>query len=188
MTAFDAVKSTAGAASRETRLNFGVLLPHAAAAADVPVPLNAARVQLVVRFNQTQARSIEAFVRDDFRPVARLTVDGTDYLSEEETLTRECRFAVNTAAGFRDSFPIVIAGGLETDTLFDSTHNVCGRIVRERWPLHGNVSVEAKDSDGRVDLHISVANDSDVADGADRATALRTSFQSVALQVSAQNA
>jgi hypothetical protein len=188
MTAFDAVKSVAGGTSRETRLDFGVLLPHSSAAAEVPIQAGSApRVRVTVQFDQTQARSIEAFVRDDFLPVARLSIDGIDYLSDEETLSRECRIPVEAKDGLRASFPIAIPGGLETDTLFDASHNVRGRIVRERWPLHGSVTVETKNADGFISLAVRIANDSDHTDGADRATMLRTSLRSLALEVSIDN-
>jgi hypothetical protein len=183
MTAFDGVQSVAGGASRETRVEFGVLLPHASAAAEVPVP-SSGRVRIALQFEQTQARSIEAFVRDDFLPVARLTIDEIDYLSAEEPFSRECAFAIDEAEGQLERFPFAIPGGLEADTLFDSAHNVRGRVVRERWPLHGSIGVETHRSGGALAMQIRIANESDLTDGSDRAIALRTAFRSLSLHVS----
>lgn len=169
-------------------LDFGVLLPRSTAAADVKVQAcSGARVHVKARFSQLQARSIEAFVRDDFLPVARLTIDDSDYHCAEEAITRECDLAFDAFPAHREELPIAIAGGLEADTLFDSSHAVRGRIVRERWPLHGTVTIETVGSGSTLNLHITIANESDVLDGADRATTLRTSFSSLSLNVSAES-
>lgn len=168
---------------------FGVVLPRSSAVADVKIPSRTqARLHVRVRFLQIQARSIEAYVRDDFLPVARLTIDNADYLSSEESVGRECEFAFDAVPGRREEFPIAIAGGLETDTLFDDAHAVRGRVVRERWPLHGSVSIETTQIGDSLNVHAVIANDSDVADGADRAVEKRTSFLSLSLQTAVEGA
>jgi hypothetical protein len=168
---------------------FGVVLPRGSAAADVKIPSRTqARVHVTVRFLQIQARSIEAYVRDDFLPVARLTIDDADYLSSEESVGRECEFAFDAVPGRRMQFPIAISGGLETDTLFDGLHAVRGRVVRERWPLHGSVSIETTQIGDSLNVHTVIANESDVTDGADRAIEMRTSFLSLSLQTAVEGA
>ncbi len=168
-------------------LDFGVLLPRASAAADVKVQAcSGVRIHLKTRFLQVQARSIEAFVRDDFLPVARLTIDNADYLSAEETVARESEIAFDAVPAHREQVPIAICGGLETDTLFDSAHAVRGRVVRERWPLHGTMTIDTMQSGDSLCLHITITNESDVLDGADRATMLRTAFSGLSLNVSAE--
>jgi hypothetical protein len=97
---------------------------------------------------------------------------------------RECNFVFDAIPGHREQFAIAIPGGLETDTLFDKEHAVRGRIVRERWPLHGSLTVDTAKGGDALKLHITVANESDV-DAADLATTLRTSFLSLSLNVNA---
>jgi hypothetical protein len=170
-------------------MDFGVVMPRGSAAADVR--LHAApgvRVRMTARFRQTQARSIEAFVRDDFLPVARLTIDDTDYFSAEESVPREYSRTFDVVPGRREEFAIAIPGGLETDTLFDESHGVRGRRVCERWPLRGSVSIDSVRDGEYLDMHVGVSNQSDVLQRADRATALRTSFLSLSLEVSTEGA
>jgi hypothetical protein len=169
-------------------LEFGVLLPRGSAVADVQLPLRPkSRLHVTARFLQTQARSIEAYVRDDFIPVARLTIDDADYLSTEESVSRELDIAIDATPGRHERFPIAMPGGLETDTLFDSSHAVRGRVVRERWPLHGSVTIDTTQTGDSFNVHLEIANESDLTAGADRATAMRTAFLSLSLRLGVDN-
>lgn len=167
---------------REAHWDFGTIAPGAFSRAEALVnEAPSLHMNVTVQFVQLQAQSIEAFVSDDFIPVARLRIDGRDYLSSEELLPREYRFDLPSVACNTQRYPIAIAGGIETDTLFDAAHHVRGRVVHERWPLRGQVQIEEEQNSGVLRLRITLENQSDLRDGADRAVAMRTSFMSTQL-------
>lgn len=138
----------------------------------------AGRGRVAVCFSQVQARSIEAFVGDDFLPVARVTVDDADYISTEESVLQERRFEFDPQCQGSERFAIAVPGGLETDTIFDAAGNVRGRVVRERWPLHASAIVQSERIGDGIVLRVTLENESDVPAGADRAVAHRTSLVS----------
>lgn len=167
---------------REAHWDFGTIAPGAFSRAEALVnQAPSLHMNVTVQFVQLQAQSIEAFVSDDFIPVACLRIDGKEYLSSEEAVPREYRFELPAEAGEMQRFPISISGGIETDTIFDATRNVRGRVVHERWPLRGVVQVEEQQGGGVLRVRITLENQSDVRDGADRAVAMRTSFMSAQL-------
>ena len=167
---------------REAHWDFGTIAPGGSSRAEALVhEAPSLHMSIAVRFVQLQAQSIEAFVMDDFIPVARLTIDGTDYISSEELVPREYHFEIPAHIGATQRFAIAIAGGLETDTIFDAAQRVRGRVVHERWPLRGTVFVEEDRDSRNLHLRIVLENQSDVRDGADRAVAKRTSFVSTQL-------
>lgn len=167
---------------REAHWDFGTIAPGASSRAEALVnEAPSLHMNVTVHFVQLQAQSIEAFVMDDFVPVARLTIDGKDYLSTEERVPREYRFELPADAGTTQRFPIVISGGIETDTIFDAARRVRGRVVHERWPLHAVLLVEEERSSRSLCVRLMLENQSDLRDGADRAVAMRTSFMSTKL-------
>jgi hypothetical protein len=167
---------------REAHWDFGTIAPGAFSRAEALVnEAPSLHMNVTVQFVQLQAQSIEAFVSDDFIPVARLRIDGQNYLSSEEAVRREYRFEIPAGARDIQRYPIAIAGGIETDTIFDATHHVRGRVVHERWPLHGEVKIEEVHNSGVLRVRITLENQSDVREGADRAVAMRTSFMSTQL-------
>lgn len=184
MTAFDS-QTIAGAVSQELRWDCGVLFPGASTRTEVRIPAGTpGRARIVIRFSQVQARSIEAYVGDDFLPVARVTVDEADYVSTEESVLQERRFEFDARGEGSDVFPITIPGGLETDTIFDASGKVRGRIVRERWPLRASALVKRNRTRDGLLVRMTVSNDSDVISGADRAVAQRTSLISTNVALS----
>ena len=174
------------------RWQFGVVVPHAYEAyatgehgyqqteirfASEGTP----RIDVVVRFLHVQARTIEAWGGDMFRPVGELSVDGTRHLTFEETVEREIAVTYEPAVIARLTTPIAIAGGSEIEELRDAAGALAGRIVRTRWPLSGQIALELSavdDGPGIARLRIRLENDSAIVEAAERGMVLRTAFVS----------
>jgi hypothetical protein len=187
---------TASSGKNRVRWQFGVVVPEAYLSAgtgetaeqqtEVLVALRPGQadatsphVTVLLRFLQVEARRIEAFDPDAYIPVESLTVAGTRYLSFDEAVEREIAFAFDAAPGAATSIPIAIDGGSDEEPLRDES-GLRGRLVRERWPLSGVLSVACEavpDAPALRKVRIRVENRSRIVAG-ERAGALRTALVS----------
>jgi hypothetical protein len=193
---------TASSGKNRVRWQFGVIVPQAYAAAgtgetaeqqteiliegvpDVPV-----RLRILLRFLQVEARRAEAWTGETFEPVAQLVAGDTRYLTFDEGVEREIELSIDAAPALRQSVPIAVDGGIDHEVLYADDGEVRGRVVRERWPLSGIVTVECEAVDGAPalrKLRVRVENRSDVVAG-ERAGALRTAFVSAHVLLAAEN-
>lgn len=193
---------TASAPKNRVRWQFGVVVPRAYLAAgtgetaeqqtEVLVEPDAdatASVTVLLRFLHVEARRVEAFAGGAFAPVESLKVDGATYLSFDEAVEEELTATLAAAPGAERAVPIAFAGGTAEETLRDAAGTVRGRVVRERWPLRGTLTLRCDAAPGAEPLRklrVRVENDSDVVAG-ERSGALRTAFVSTHLLLAAEN-
>ncbi len=175
----------ASALKNQMRWQFGVVVPQASRDAgstenahqqtDVLVEGDSATLDVLVRFLHLQARQVEAYEDGRYVPVARLECDGTPYISFDETREHEvaCRIRLGTESCV--AMPIVAEASRETTELREGDV-VRGRIVRERWPLHGIVTITAEKLDGFSKVRTRTENHSQVVESPQRAGFLRTAF------------
>ena len=142
----------ASATKNQLRWQFGVLMPpvfadpdageHDTCVTQVLVePGDHTVLHLRARFLQVQARTVEV----GGQPVAEVDVDGTRWTSWDEAVEQEVDAVVRFAdliAG-DNTVPFGVAGDLTTEQLSDSV-----RLVRRRWPLHGELRLHADVLDG----------------------------------------
>ncbi len=187
---------TASSGKNRVRWQFGVVVPEAYVSAgtgetavqQTEVLLEAdalqdedtmPRVTALLRFLQVEARRIEALEGGAYVPVESLTVAGTKYVTFDEAVVRELALALDAAPGAGTSTPIAFGGGSDEELLRDESGER-GRLVRERWPLNGTLSVACEavaDAPALRKLRIRVENHSGVVAG-ERAGALRTALVS----------
>ncbi|HEY6234205.1 MAG TPA: hypothetical protein VIW69_03740, partial [Candidatus Elarobacter sp.] len=184
---------TASAPKNRIRWQFGVVVPRAYLSAgtgetaeqQTEVLLETAdgataSVTVRLRFLHVEARRVEAFAGGAFEPVASLRIGDTSYLGFDEATEEELTETWAVAAGAERVVPIAFAGGLTEETLRDAAGGVRGRIVRERWPLSGMLSLRCEAVPGDASLcklQVRVENGSEVVAG-ERSGALRTAFVS----------
>jgi hypothetical protein len=190
---------TASSGKNRVRWQFGVVVPEAYVSAgtgetaeqqtEVLVALRAGEaeaaaphVRVLLRFLQVEARRIAALEGDAYVPVESLTVAGTRYLTFDEAVEREITLTLDATVGAATSIPIAIGGGSDEEPLRDE-RGLRGRLVRERWPLNGTLTVACEavpDAPALRKVRIRVENRSRVVAG-ERAGALRTALVSTHL-------
>ena len=190
---------TASSEKNRVRWQFGVVVPEAYVSAgtgetaeqqtEVLVALRAGEaeaaaphVTVLLRFLQVEARRIAALEGDAYVPVESLTVAGTRYLTFDEAVEREITLTLDATVGAAMSIPIAIGGGSDEEPLRDE-RGLRGRLVRERWPLNGTLTVACEavsDAPALRKVRIRVENRSRVVAG-ERAGALRTALVSTHL-------
>jgi hypothetical protein len=184
---------TASSGKNRVRWQFGVIVPRAYLSANTgetaeqqtEILIEAPAATLVrsvvrLRFLHVEARRIEAWTGSAFVPVAQLSVGGTMHVTFDEAVEREIEHAIEADAGTSMRIPITIAGGVDEEELRDDAGMVCGRVVRTRWTLKGDLAIDVEPVAGAETLRklrVVVQNDSDVVAG-ERAGALRTAFVS----------
>ncbi len=194
---------TASAAKNRVRWQFGVVVPRAYLSAgtgetaeqQTEVLLETAggapaQVTVLLRFLHVEARRVEAFAAGAYAPVESLSVGGTAYLTFDEAAECEIAVTVDASPGAQHVTPVAIDGGTTEEILRDADGAVRGRVVRERWPLRGTLTVEVEpvpDAAPLRKLRVRVENDSEVVAG-ERAGALRTALVSTHVLLAADNA
>jgi hypothetical protein len=190
---------TASSGKNRVRWQFGVVVPEAYLSAgtgetaeqQTEVVLEAgagARITVLLRFLQVEARRIERFDGGAYAAVESLTVAGTQYLTFDEAIEREVTVAFDAAPGAQAVEPIAVAGGIDVEELREDG-TVRGRIVRERWPLRGTLSIASEpagEAPGLQKIRVRVENRSGVVAG-ERAGALRTALVSTHLLLAVEN-
>jgi hypothetical protein len=191
---------TASARKNRIRWQFGVVVPRAYAACGTGEPADAQTglfveadeatgVEIVVRFLQVEARSVEAWSGAGFAPVESLTIGDARHLTFDEGVEREVRLHVCPAHESSASAAIVFDAEENVEELHDSDGALRGRVVRRRWPLRGTVAVTCAPVDGHAsarELRVRIENDSIVVPG-ERSCALRTAFVSTHTLLHATN-
>jgi hypothetical protein len=187
---------TATSHKNKLRWQFGIVVPQAQEAAgtcesghqltDVVVECEPdAQVDLLFRFLHVQARTVQARAGNDFEPVPVLMIEGTHHFTFDESIEREVVATCRLSAGLPTHIPIRFDGDRSSEELRSAGDVVVGRIVRERWPLAGQLTIEAVDvldpgSGNRTvrRLRVRVENTSDVVAAVERGAVMRTAFVS----------
>ncbi|HKE16629.1 MAG TPA: hypothetical protein VKB80_17270 [Kofleriaceae bacterium] len=142
----------------------------------------------VVRFLQLQRRSVDEVVAPEldggpFRPTDALEVEGQLWTAWDEGVEREIELsAAGLAPGVARLAAFTVGGGRDTQPVATGSGRVVGRVVRERWPIHGQIRVsveqaaEADVPSPLLRVRVRVENLSPgPGEGAPREEALRTS-------------
>ncbi len=114
-----------------------------------------ATLQVRLRFLQVQDKAVQVLHAPSaaFEPVARLEVDGRVHLPFEEAVAHQLDVVAAVAELEHGvAREIGVAGGVDVEVVADSGGNMCGRVVRRRWPLSALVRVSAERVDGAPDL------------------------------------
>ncbi len=182
---------TATSHKNKMRWQFGIVIPkaHEAAATgehghqqtDILFEATGdARIEVIFRFLHVESRSVEAIEGATFVPVSSLTVDGTQHLTFDESIEREVAASYRPAAEAPVDVAIRFDGARKVEELRDAAGALAGRIVRERWPVSGVLSIAAMPlgMPGRSRLRVRVENDSAVVAASERGVVMRTAFVS----------
>jgi len=182
----------ASSAKNQVRWQFGVLGPPGAATAGVGeepsmsaevvvAARETARIDLHLRFLQVQARAVERRTADGWSVVDELLVGGTRWIPFHEAASRELPLLGLRAAEER-TLEVHVPAAEEIEELYEDGQLV-GRLVRQRWALHGAVTLTARvGTDPRLlVLTVRVDNQTDWSAGpvpgwTDRDVAARYSF------------
>jgi hypothetical protein len=194
----------ASSAKNQVRWQFGVLGPPGAAEAGVGEPGHLAaelvveaqpdaRLDVVVRFLQVQARTVERPDGDGWVPVAELVVGGTRWIPYSEAVAREVPLPdLPLEPGLQ--LPVAVPGGEQVEEL-EEGGVVVGRLVRTRLPLDGVLTLAARPGvDPRaVVVQLRLDNRTpwaphSVPGWSDRDVAARSSFVGTHLLVTARRA
>jgi hydrogenase maturation protease len=136
-------------------------------------------LDLRVRFLQVQARTIEESMGATFRPVETLEVGDRMLVTWEEGVERRFDGAAipldELLAGER-RIPIELPAGREIEEVCGEGGQVAARIVRERWPISGVVSIAAEPHGDLIKLRVRIENLDEWRESADREQALRRSM------------
>jgi hypothetical protein len=190
---------TASTQKNRVRWQFGVVVPeaylaantgeHAAAQTEVLFEHSgAADIDVLLRFLQVEARTVEVLRGDAFEPVASFALDGTTYVTFDEAVERELLVNIRPGSALAERIPLHVEGGRDIEELRDRDGVVRARIVRERWPLQGALAIDVEpiaSDDAPIPsgvglcakLRVRVTNASTVVPG-ERSAALRTSLVS----------
>jgi hypothetical protein len=181
---------TASARKNQLRWQFGVVVPRAAAAAGAGEscvqqteillePEATPTVEVRVRFLHVITRQVEVCVEAGFEPVESLEVEQRQHLSFDDTLEREVDLHVRPIDTAQSMVAVTFEGRRDEEFLRDGAGNVCGRIVRQSWPLRGTLSVHCEPAAGAshaYKLRVRLENESDVVAAPNRRSVLRTAF------------
>ncbi len=183
---------TASSGKNRVRWQFGVVVPAAYAQTGTGEPSQQqtevllepgpdAKVDVLLRFLQVESRRVETFAGGEFTPVASLIVAGTTYLTFDEAVEREVLARLPAARAATQIVPVAFEAGSDVEVLRDADGATAGRVVRERWPLAGTLTIAIEAIEGPYSLaklRVRVENDSSVVAGETRDSALRTAFVS----------
>ncbi|GAC1611998.1 MAG: hypothetical protein NVS3B26_30510 [Mycobacteriales bacterium] len=193
----------ASSSKNMVRWQFGVLGPVGASAAGVgelpwmsaEVLLDSARgatVDVVLRFLQVQARTVQRWTGTTWEDTAELTVGDTRWIPFHEAAPREIPLLGLALEPQR--LVVSVPGGEEIEELNDGSRLV-GRLVRTRWPVRGHVSITTRaGKEQRITvLGVAVHNDTGWTAGAieawsERDVAARHSFVGTHLLLTAAGA
>jgi hypothetical protein len=162
----------ASAQKNRVRWQFGIIAPRdysEATEADpwwaqtecLIEPQSGAALDVRLRFLQVQARSVEETTEDGFAPVARLIAGSRDIIGWDEGVARTRDLPplmIDELLEAEQTISIVVAGGIDVETLTAPDGAVQGRVVRERWPIHGSIRVSAEPVGRLVRLRLRLEN------------------------------
>jgi hypothetical protein len=106
------------------------------------------RIEARFRLLQTQHRSVQR-TRDggQYDPVESLDVDGRLLVTWDEGTVCEKDFAFDAssrAGSWESLVRFELTGGRENESLHERAGTLVGRVVRERWPMHGRIRIAAE--------------------------------------------
>jgi hypothetical protein len=187
---------TVSTQKNRVRWQFGVVVPRAYLAAETGEHADCqtevlfesdavADIDVLLRFLQVEARFVEVRNGDRFESAASFALEGTTYLTFDEAVEREALVNIRPDGELRQSAALRFEGGRDIEELRDRAGIVRARIVRQRWPLRGSLTIDVdpqtligNDAGTRISkLRVRVENDSDVVPG-ERSAALRTALVS----------
>ena len=141
----------------QARFQFGVLMPPAYAAVDdqelsasqtelLAECADDAQVEILLRFLHVQQRRVREPTGLQWRDVASLTVNGTEFTEFTEAAEREQRveLSVGSLYGAGAELPFHIDGGEITDDLPGADATVAGRLVHRWDALDGVLRVQGE--------------------------------------------
>ncbi len=184
---------TASARKNQLRWQFGVVVPkayeaagtgeHAEQQTDVLFERSGTepRIEVLVRFLHLVARQVEAMQQNEFVAVESLVVGETTYITFDETVERNVACEVRPFGDGDVSIPFSFAGERNIEELTALEDRIAGRVVRESWPINGNLIVSAEQVAGVPGLRrlrIRLQNLSAVVAPRERAGVLRSAFVS----------
>jgi hydrogenase maturation protease len=183
---------TASARKNQMRWQFGVVVPREYASTGTGEPFaqqteillerqSAPVVDVLLRFLHVVSRRVEVCVEAGFEPVESLEIEGASYVTFDETVEREVALRVRPLEAPQSVNAIAFEGQREEEPLLDAGGIVRGRVVRQRWPLRGTLSVRCEPLCGEVPLNkltVRVENESGVVAAHARRGVLRTAFVS----------
>jgi hypothetical protein len=116
-----------------------------------------------IRFLQVQARTIETCdgVREPFRPVERLEVDGRELVTWEEGIERQVDLETIALADLLRGervVPFEFGEGSDLETVTDAAGRIRARVVREHWPVSGRITLGAERSGALLRVRVVLEN------------------------------
>ena len=145
------------ARKNQARFQFGVLMPPAYAAVDdqelsvsqtelLAECADDAQVEILLRFLHVQQRLVQEPAGPQWRDVASLTVNGTEFTEFTEAAEREQRvkLSVGSLYGAGAELPFHTDGGEITDDLPGADATVAGRLVHRWDALDGVLRVQGE--------------------------------------------
>jgi hypothetical protein len=192
---------TASAAKNKMRWQFGVVVPkeyeaagtgeHGEQHTELLIDVTErTRIDALVRFLHVQARTVEAVLGDGFVEVPSLEMDGTSYVTFDETVECEVPLRLDLAEGDAVTVAIRFGESRIEEELRDARGELAGRIVRNRWPLIGTFAATAERLEGRPGLRVlrvHLENNSGVVTSNERGGMLRTAFISAHTMFAVEN-
>lgn len=178
-------------AKNHVRFQFGVLAPriwcdaggceHAWMRTECLVEPTGERPRVAgkLRALQLQQRRLETPAGE---PVDSLEAGGRLFTGWDESVEREVEFSVSLADA-EQVIPFAFEGGSELEIIEGA-----GRIVRQRWPVRGEIHVTAEALGSLVRLRVRVENASACAPGVPRDEALRASLLGAHTLLAAEDA
>lgn len=95
-----------------------------------------------LRFFQLVQRRVEKYVAGCYQPAASMEVDDQIVIPWDEGQVHEVPLAA--ALDHPTGIPVHVPGGREEETIVDGAGHIIGRVVRERWPVSGEVVIRAE--------------------------------------------
>lgn len=141
----------ASAAKNQVRWQFGVLGPGGAGVSGEPPSMSAqvlveqrqgTTLDAVVRFLHVQCREVEERTQDGWARVQELRVAGAYWVPFHEAVPLEVPLAGIPLEG---TFAVTAPAGEDVELLHDESGETVGRLVRRRWPLHGELRVSSRE-------------------------------------------
>lgn len=144
----------ASAKKNQVRWQFGVVVPRGYAEAgeterdyiqaqcllEATAPDAAVVVRL--RFLQVQLKQVERAEKGGFHPVDSLVAGGREHITFDEAVEHEIDSRVELAAAAPRRLEFAVPGGAEVEPIEG------GRVVRQRWPLEGELTVRSEELPG----------------------------------------
>ncbi|HUH01153.1 MAG TPA: hypothetical protein VML75_04100 [Kofleriaceae bacterium] len=157
----------ASARKNRYRWTFGVLAPQAWSAAGgcersqlqlqclvsgrPDLDPDATVIEGRLRFFQLVQRRVEKYVAGCYQPTASLEVDDEIVIPWDEEQVHEVELTATLSEPAR--IPVHVPGGIEEETIVDVAGHIMGRVIRECWPIDGEMILRAEAVSANRPLH-----------------------------------